>query len=417
MTSRVGTNEEADLGHALDVLADAAGADPVDAVDCLHDAEGEVASRMVGSTTGSVPRASALEAAALAAEVAAEDVGISCSDVADDPAACASNGPWSDAAGAAVPGAVLRPSLAEEERWREVLSLLSGFVPAPIAMPAAGARINGLFSPFALPSVGVAVVRPTVLDMNSPEAALCLQIRERVLEATLARLYGKPMSPAVSAPPPPPPPPPSRPPPPPASSLSLGTLLLSGQDAAGGSLSSTAPAGELDVPDWKRKAFRSRPATFADQPGPTAASADRLPGGLGSTPPRAPSAPAEAPLDEFIRVFRLDELATTCLKKLEDDEAAYIIDSCQHRLMRAYNPSAVVMLAIRHVARKVGRRYYLGRDQPSSAVAGDGLAPTPLQPQLAGHVQHPPKEFWCRSEELERDTTAPFRREGRAEWD
>merc|ERR1740121_1223196 len=66
----------------------------------------------------------------------------------------------------------------------------------------------------------------------------------------------------------------------------------------------------------------------------------------------------EAPLDKFIRVFRLDKLAASCLKKLEDDEAAYVIESCQGRLQKAANPSAVVMIAIRGAAQRVGRRYW-----------------------------------------------------------
>lgn len=36
--------------------------------------------------------------------------------------------------------------------------------------------------------------------------------------------------------------------------------------------------------------------------------------------------------------------------------------SCQHRLKYAKNPSAVVMIAIRGVAAKVGRRYYGSRE-------------------------------------------------------
>ena len=36
--------------------------------------------------------------------------------------------------------------------------------------------------------------------------------------------------------------------------------------------------------------------------------------------------------------------------------------SCQHRLKYAKNPSAVVMIAIRGVAAKVGRRYYGTRE-------------------------------------------------------
>lgn len=34
----------------------------------------------------------------------------------------------------------------------------------------------------------------------------------------------------------------------------------------------------------------------------------------------------EAPLEKFIRIFRLDELAAKCLLKLQDDEAAFVIE-------------------------------------------------------------------------------------------
>ena len=34
----------------------------------------------------------------------------------------------------------------------------------------------------------------------------------------------------------------------------------------------------------------------------------------------------EAPLEKFIRVFKLDELAAKCLLKLQDDEAAFVIE-------------------------------------------------------------------------------------------
>merc|ERR1712129_75488 len=72
----------------------------------------------------------------------------------------------------------------------------------------------------------------------------------------------------------------------------------------------------------------------------------------------APVAPEEpGPLDKFIRVFRLDELAAKCLRALQDDEAAFVIEACQGRLKFAKNPSAVVMTSIKGVAARVGRRY------------------------------------------------------------
>jgi hypothetical protein len=74
-----------------------------------------------------------------------------------------------------------------------------------------------------------------------------------------------------------------------------------------------------------------------------------------------PQAKIEGPLDKFIRVFRLDALAAKCLRALEDDEVAYVIESCQGRLAHAKNPSAVTMNAIKGVAARVGRRYYGSR--------------------------------------------------------
>ncbi|CAE7706394.1 unnamed protein product [Symbiodinium microadriaticum] len=80
----------------------------------------------------------------------------------------------------------------------------------------------------------------------------------------------------------------------------------------------------------------------------------------------------EAPLEKFIRVFRLDELAAKCLLKLQDDEAAFVIESIQHRLKYAKNPSAVVMIAIRGVAAKVGRRYYGSRETAEGGESHEG---------------------------------------------
>ena len=45
--------------------------------------------------------------------------------------------------------------------------------------------------------------------------------------------------------------------------------------------------------------------------------------------------------------------------------------SCQHRLKYAKNPSAVVMIAIRGVAAKVGRRYYGSRETAEGDEAQD----------------------------------------------
>ena len=45
----------------------------------------------------------------------------------------------------------------------------------------------------------------------------------------------------------------------------------------------------------------------------------------------------EAPLEKFIRVFRLDELAAKCLLKLQDDEAAFVIELPDKIDMRLVN--------------------------------------------------------------------------------
>lgn len=71
----------------------------------------------------------------------------------------------------------------------------------------------------------------------------------------------------------------------------------------------------------------------------------------------------DAPLDRFIEVFQLDDLAAKSLRELEDDEVAAVIESLQGRLKRARNPSAVVMTSIRGVAARVGRRYWGEREK------------------------------------------------------
>jgi len=116
-----------------------------------------------------------------------------------------------------------------------------------------------------------------------------------------------------------------------------------GQAAVGGSGASTA------IPPWRRTQESGIPPPIGSTP---VENAERA----------SPTEKVEAPLEKFIRVFGLDELAAKCLLKLQDDEAAFVIESCQHRLKYAKNPSAVVMIAIRGVAAKVGRRYYGSRE-------------------------------------------------------
>jgi len=131
---------------------------------------------------------------------------------------------------------------------------------------------------------------------------------------------------------------------------------------------------------------------------------------------KAPAPKEEAPLDKFIKIFGLDELAATCLMKLQDDEAAFVIESCQHRLKHAKNPSATVMIAIKGVANKVGRRYYGSRETGEGGKAGEG--PGELQMFLGSPASPEAKE---EVEQAEAETEAvaasdPYLTSGGAEW-
>ncbi|CAE6918645.1 unnamed protein product [Symbiodinium sp. CCMP2592] len=131
--------------------------------------------------------------------------------------------------------------------------------------------------------------------------------------------------------------------------------------------------GASPVPPWRR------PQAEVGAPSVTSANGSAV-------PPEEPAAipvtaadvigateiKREAPLEKFIRVFGLDELAAKCLLKLQDDEAAFVIESIQHRLKYAKNPSAVVMIAIRGVAAKVGRRYYGSRETAEGGESHEG---------------------------------------------
>ena len=81
-----------------------------------------------------------------------------------------------------------------------------------------------------------------------------------------------------------------------------------GQAAVGGSGASTA------IPPWRRTQESGIPPPIGSTP---VENAERA----------SPTEKVEAPLEKFIRVFGLDELAAKCLLKLQDDEAAFVIES------------------------------------------------------------------------------------------
>jgi len=130
------------------------------------------------------------------------------------------------------------------------------------------------------------------------------------------------------------------------------------------------------VPDWKRRLCvngRQRQTMQVPAPGTTENEED--------------------PLDSFCRVFGLDLLARKSLYALADDEAASVIGSLQGRLGHVKNPSAVVMIAIRSVASKVGRRYWGSREagtlQAVPGVGAKGETPTlkPVVEQTPASLQ------------------------------
>jgi len=425
------------------------------------------------SSSAPAPALSPLEAAAAAAAEAAEDRWQG-QEVLDGSS-------W-DTLGAGDPqhlatfsssgqGAASSSLKEEEDRWQEVLDLLSVVAPpsngpafdqGPLGAAApwqGGQKINDLFSSFGMPA-GAAPWAGGTTGAPAQEVVHSFEFRERVLEETLARLLKEKRPEYQAAVPPPPPQPPPPPPPPPcgwgggmctsggacsstappaAAAPAAGwrvpvpprrppggggawrqpIVLHTGSAAAAGGFAAPGLVGmgsagtepeawdDPDVPDWKRRAVASRgplavaprcasgvaapgravPPVLATLLSPRAATSPKVtrvqgaegvvagPVGLVGMQKVIGFAEQEAPLDKFIRVFRLDQLAATCLKKLEDDEAAYVIVSCQHRLARAPNPSAVVMIAIKHVAGKVGRRYWGSRsdDELQALFAAAGL--------------------------------------------
>ncbi|CAK0814910.1 unnamed protein product [Prorocentrum cordatum] len=222
---------------------------------------------------------------------------------------------------------------AGEEPWSDVLDLLAAAAGCGEAAEAAGseggpaagsgggdgAQAGELFSPFGL--------QPRV----APKAAPASQaVRGQVLQETIARLLREKQS-------------------------SSGPRSRA-QDAA------QASGG---TPRWAPARAEHRAAGQAAG-APVGASPQRPSGPVPwrRLEPQAAQATSstEAPIEKFIRVFALDELAAKSLRALEDDEAAFLIESVQGRLQHAKNPSAVTMSAIRNVASKVGRRYWGNRE-------------------------------------------------------
>eukprot|EP00933_Yihiella_yeosuensis_P018497 TRINITY_DN1515_c1_g1_i1.p1 TRINITY_DN1515_c1_g1~~TRINITY_DN1515_c1_g1_i1.p1 ORF type:complete len:761 (-),score=235.48 TRINITY_DN1515_c1_g1_i1:293-2575(-) len=234
--------------------------------------------------------------------------------------------------------------------------------PAPTA-PGQGAKLEDLFSSFGLPqqvvsqapsgaaAAAAAAAGTTAADQEA--------LRESVLTETIARLLRE--------------------------KTGGGSLPPWRQSAAASAPAPKAKSEEADVPltdiaKGAKPGAAPDPASSRDPrlappppPAPPAVAA-------GDASPAAGDAqePEDKPLQKFIQIFGLDELAAKCLMKLQDDEAAFVIESCQHRLKYAANPSAVVMIAIKGVAAKVGRRYYGSREAGESA-AGGSNKPMELQ--------------------------------------
>eukprot|EP00928_Gymnodinium_smaydae_P086716 TRINITY_DN71160_c0_g1_i1.p1 TRINITY_DN71160_c0_g1~~TRINITY_DN71160_c0_g1_i1.p1 ORF type:complete len:711 (+),score=163.04 TRINITY_DN71160_c0_g1_i1:176-2308(+) len=242
-------------------------------------------------------------------------------------------------------------------RWSEVLELLaaaggpgdSGAGGGSAgASGAGGGQIDTLFSGFGIPQ------QQPVLEQASEE------VRAQVLQETLAQLLAQKTgfqpggsgasstggSAAAGA---------RTVPPPPWGRAPGGGAGVGpggeGQEAGGGDWDAAG-----DVPDWQRAGRTSAGGAVA----PKALAAPRREV-IGGAAAAGETGKPEGPLDKFIRVFNLDELASKCLRALEDDEVAFVIESCQGRLRYARNPSAVVMTSIKGVAARVGRRYYGSR--------------------------------------------------------
>ena len=103
--------------------------------------------------------------------------------------------------------------------------------------------------------------------------------------------------------------------------------LLREKIGAGGAGASSAGA---TVPPWRRShneaATTSVDSAVESSKVSQAGQAEAAPPATSVAVIGAPEIKQEAPLEKFIRVFRLDELAAKCLLKLQDDEAAFVIE-------------------------------------------------------------------------------------------
>ncbi|CAE8606743.1 unnamed protein product, partial [Polarella glacialis] len=248
--------------------------------------------------------------------------------------------------GQQVPGAVAQGQqhMVQQQFGGVGVGMTMGLPPGVQPLPqqyGGGASMEDLFSSFNLPQNRFAAPAPSGALAAAAAGITEEALREQVLTETLQRLLREKTGSAVASSP-----------------------WRRQAEAAKGAEAASAPAQEA-----------ASPAADA-----AAASRDpRLAGRMLPPPPPPPPGGGqeaqveerqEAPLDRFIKIFGLDELAAKCLQRLQDDEAAYVIESCQHRLKHAANPSAVVMIAIKGVAAKVGRRYHqLG--QGGEGVKGD----------------------------------------------
>ncbi|CAE8603409.1 unnamed protein product, partial [Polarella glacialis] len=248
--------------------------------------------------------------------------------------------------GQPVPGAVAQGQqhMVQQQFGGVGVGMTMGLLPGVQPLPqqyGGGASMEDLFSSFNLPQNRFAAPAPSGALAAAAAGITEEALREQVLTETLQRLLREKTGSAVASSP-----------------------WRRQAEAAKGAEAASAPAQET-----------ASPAADA-----AAASRDpRLAGRMLPPPPPPPPGGGqeaqveerqEAPLDKFIKIFGLDELAAKCLQRLQDDEAAYVIESCQHRLKHAANPSAVVMIAIKGVAAKVGRRYHqLG--QGGEGVKGD----------------------------------------------
>lgn len=209
--------------------------------------------------------------------------------------------------------------------WTAVCAAAPSHVTLPSAVSSVTGGIDNLSCVFGLPAPAADVAARASEDM-----------RERVLQETLARLLKSKRSRphAVGNP-----------------SVGIPTSQPVAMAAATSSVLSPVHVNsptwpqedgaceEELVPDWKRRVCVNGRQTV-------------------QVPALRITDNEEDLLGRFCRVFGLDLLARGSLYALEDDEASNVISSLQGRLGHVKNPSAFVMIAIKSVVSKVGRCYW-----------------------------------------------------------